>query len=109
MLPVLIFLAELLISVLVFIWIASMLGFADDAHRNQKARFSGKLLVIAGISVASLPLLATLYTIWQYYLSENPPKETPLIWWIPIVVTLICFPGGIKIAQWYDTSYKKKK
>jgi hypothetical protein len=109
MIVALVFLVELLISVTVFIWIAATLGFADDAHRNQKATVAGKILVVSGVVLASLPFIATLYVGWQYYFSENFYEKMPLGWWFPILVAVISFAGGRRIAKRYDTSYKKKK
>ena len=109
MIAALVFLVELLISVIVFIWVAAMLGFADDAHRSQKANGAGKFLVVSGIALASLPFIATLYVGWYYYFSENFYEKMPLGWWFPMLVAVIAFAGGRRIAKRYDTSYKKKK
>ena len=108
MIPALIFLVELLISVTVFIWVAAMLGFADDAHRNQKAGLLGKSLVIAGMAIATIPLLTTLYAAMQYYFPEKFSVKVPLVQWLPLIIAMASFIAGRRIARLYDASYKKK-
>jgi len=95
---------EFIFSIIVFIWIIAMLGFADEMHRNRKANLAGKITVILCVSVALFPILCTLWVGWKYYFSATF-AEVPFGLWLPVLFLLICIPVCAFFIYLYKKSY----